>query len=30
MEGTRKGRDLARATMDEGREAMKIAYKFEM
>ncbi|HJU28304.1 MAG TPA: hypothetical protein VJ718_03990, partial [Candidatus Binataceae bacterium] len=29
MEGTRKGRDLARATMDEVRDAMKIAYKFE-
>ena len=29
MEGTRKGRQLARATMDEVREAMKIAYKFQ-
>jgi tryptophanyl-tRNA synthetase len=29
MEGTRKGRELARATMDEVREAMKIAYKFQ-
>ena len=28
-EGTRKGRAVAQATMDEVREAMKIAYKFE-
>jgi len=28
MEGTRRGRELARATMDEVRTAMKIAYKF--
>ena len=29
IEGTRKGRTLAQATMDEVRTAMKIAYKFE-
>jgi tryptophanyl-tRNA synthetase len=29
IEGTRKGRTLAQATMDEVRAAMKIAYKFE-
>ncbi len=29
IEGTRKGRALAQATMDEVRTAMKIAYKFE-
>lgn len=29
MEGTRKGRTLARGTMAEVREAMKIAYRFE-
>jgi tryptophanyl-tRNA synthetase len=29
MEGTRRGRELARATMAEVRTAMKIAYKFE-
>jgi len=29
IEGTRQGRELARATMDEVRAAMKIAYKFE-
>jgi tryptophanyl-tRNA synthetase len=29
IEGTRKGRVLAQATMDEVRTAMKIAYKFE-
>jgi tryptophanyl-tRNA synthetase len=28
-EGTRKGRAVAQATMEEVREAMKIAYKFE-
>ncbi|HXZ89405.1 MAG TPA: tryptophan--tRNA ligase [Candidatus Binataceae bacterium] len=28
MEGTRRGRELARATMEEVRAAMKIAYKF--
>lgn len=28
-EGTSKGRDLARATMEEVRQAMKIAYRFE-
>jgi tryptophanyl-tRNA synthetase len=28
MEGTRRGRELASATMDEVRAAMKIAYKF--
>ena len=28
MEGTRKGRALAQATMDDVRAAMKIAYKF--
>jgi tryptophanyl-tRNA synthetase len=29
IEGTREGRTLAQATMDEVRTAMKIAYKFE-
>jgi tryptophanyl-tRNA synthetase len=29
IEGTRKGRTLAQATMDEVRTVMKIAYKFE-
>jgi len=29
VEGTRKGRALAQATMAEIRHAMKIAYKFE-
>jgi tryptophanyl-tRNA synthetase len=29
IEGTRKGRALAQATMEEVRTAMKIAYKFE-
>jgi len=29
IQGTRKGRALAQATMDEVRTAMKIAYKFE-
>ncbi len=29
VEGTRKGRELAQATMAEVRHAMKIAYKFE-
>jgi tryptophanyl-tRNA synthetase len=28
MEGTRRGREVARATMEEVRTAMKIAYKF--
>jgi tryptophanyl-tRNA synthetase len=28
MEGTRRGRDVARATMEEVRSAMKIGYKF--
>jgi len=28
-EGTRKGRAVAQATMEEVRAAMKIAYKFE-
>jgi hypothetical protein len=28
-EGTRRGREVAQQTMEEVREAMKIAYKFE-
>ena len=27
MEGTRKGRAVAQATMDEVRDAMKLSYK---
>jgi hypothetical protein len=29
MEGTRKGRAVAEATMEEVRAALKIAYRFE-
>ncbi len=29
MEGTRKGRAVAQATMEEVRPAMKISYKFD-
>jgi len=29
VEGTRRGRAVARATMDEVRDAMKLNYKFE-
>jgi hypothetical protein len=29
MEGTKKGRAVAQATMEEVRDAMKLNYKFE-